>query len=61
LVEPHDLTTADVDGDGRVDLILLVHDRVLIYRQDPGPNGVTTAEKPGTNPSATATAAKHPQ
>jgi hypothetical protein len=61
LVEPHDLTTADVDGDGRVDLILLVHDRVLIYRQDPGPNGVTTADKPGTNSSATATAVKHPQ
>ncbi len=36
--EPRDLTVGDVDGDGRTDLILLVHDRVLIYRQDPGPS-----------------------
>ena len=37
LVEPRDLALGDVDGDGRTDLILLVHDRVLIYRQDAGP------------------------
>ncbi|WP_435021654.1 FG-GAP repeat domain-containing protein [Tundrisphaera sp. TA3] len=36
MIEPRDLTLGDVDGDGRTDLILLVHDRILIYRQDPG-------------------------
>ncbi len=36
LVEPRDIGAGDVDGDGRADLILLVHDRVLIYRQDAG-------------------------
>lgn len=37
LVEPRELGVGDVDGDGRTDLVLIVHDRVLIYRQDPGP------------------------
>jgi hypothetical protein len=36
LVEPRDLAIGDVDGDHRDDLVLIVHDRVLIYRQDPG-------------------------
>ncbi len=36
LIEPRDLTVGDVDGDGRTDLILVVHDRILVYRQDPG-------------------------
>jgi hypothetical protein len=36
LVEPRDLAIGDVDGDHRADLILLVHDRILVYRQDPG-------------------------
>ncbi len=36
LVEPRDLGLGDVDGDGRTDLVLIVHDRVLIYRQDDG-------------------------
>jgi len=36
LVEPRDLAIGDVDGDGRSDLVLIVHDRVLVYRQDPG-------------------------
>ena len=35
-IEPRDLAIADVDGDGRDDLVLIVHDRVLVYRQDPG-------------------------
>jgi hypothetical protein len=35
-VEPRDMAVGDVDGDGRTDLVLIVHDRVLIYRQDPG-------------------------
>jgi hypothetical protein len=36
LVEPRDLALGDVDGDGRTDLVLIVHDRILIYRQDVG-------------------------
>ncbi len=35
LVEPRDVAVGDVNGDGLVDLILIVHDRVLIYRQEP--------------------------
>ena len=35
-LEPRDLAVGDVDGDGRTDLILIAHDRVLVYRQDPG-------------------------
>jgi len=35
-LEPRDMTIGDVDGDGRSDLVLIVHDRVVVYRQDPG-------------------------
>ena len=35
-LEPRDLAVGDVDGDGRLDLVLIAHDRVLVYRQDPG-------------------------
>ncbi|MGD9856326.1 MAG: FG-GAP repeat domain-containing protein [Planctomycetaceae bacterium] len=34
--QPREAVIADVTGDGRSDLILLVHDRVLVYPQDPG-------------------------
>lgn len=34
--EPRETLIADVTGDGRNDLILLCHDRVLVYPQDPG-------------------------
>jgi hypothetical protein len=34
--EPREAAIADVTGDGRADLILLVHDRVLVYPQDDG-------------------------
>jgi hypothetical protein len=37
LAEPRDLACADVDGDGREDLVLVVHDRILVLRQDSGP------------------------
>ncbi len=36
LIEPRDIGLGDVDGDGRTDMILVVHDRILVYRQDPG-------------------------
>ena len=47
LVEPRDIGVGDVDGDGRTDLILMVHDRILIYRQDAGADmgKVTQGEK----------------
>ncbi|NNJ27167.1 FG-GAP repeat domain-containing protein [Alienimonas chondri] len=38
-LQPREGAIADVTGDGRNDLILLVHDRVLIYPQDDGASG----------------------
>ena len=35
-IEPREATITDVTGDGRADLILLVHDRVIVYPQDDG-------------------------
>ena len=35
--QPREAIIADVTGDGGQDLILLVHDRILVYPQDPGP------------------------
>jgi FG-GAP-like repeat len=45
LVEPRDLAIGDVDGDGKADLVLIVHDRILIYRQDVGRKDAKTADK----------------
>jgi len=33
-VEPRDLDVADVTGDGKSDLVALIHDRIIIYPQD---------------------------
>ena len=33
--EPRELAVGDLDGDGRTDLVLLAHDRILIYLQEP--------------------------
>ncbi|MFW6125332.1 MAG: FG-GAP repeat domain-containing protein, partial [Pirellulales bacterium] len=35
-LEPREAVAADVTGDGRTDLILLVHDRLIVYPQDDG-------------------------
>lgn len=45
--EPREGLVADVTSDGRMDLILLCHDRLILYPQDSG-------EKPVEVPSATA-------
>jgi hypothetical protein len=51
-VEPRGVALGDLDGDGRTDFALLVHDRVLIYRQDPGPS--EPAKAASTSPAPTA-------
>lgn len=33
-VEPRELTIADVTGDGKNDLVTIIHDRIIIYPQD---------------------------
>lgn len=43
-VQPREGLIADVTGDGRADLVLLAHDRILVYPQDPG--GSLPAAKP---------------
>jgi len=35
-VEPRDLEIADVTGDGKSDLVTLIHDRIIIYPQSSG-------------------------
>jgi len=32
--EPRELTVADVTGDGKDDLVTIIHDRIIIYPQD---------------------------
>jgi hypothetical protein len=33
-LEPREALVADVTGDGKNDLIILVHDRILVYPQE---------------------------
>jgi hypothetical protein len=34
IAEPRELTVADVTGDGKDDLVTVIHDRIIIYPQD---------------------------
>lgn len=34
--EPREMAAGDVDGDGRTDLVMILHDRVVVLRQDSG-------------------------
>jgi hypothetical protein len=52
MIEPRDLALGDVDGDRRTDIVLIVHDRVLIYRQDPGPSPGSRPGRPAEKPVA---------
>jgi hypothetical protein len=44
------MAVGDVDGDGRADLVLVLHDRVVVLRQDPG----SDPGKPQAEPKETA-------
>ena len=33
-VEPRELKVADVTGDGKADLVTVIHDRIIVYPQD---------------------------
>jgi|GEM_PF-530061 len=50
LGEPRDIGAGDVDRDGLTDLVLIAHDRLLIYRQDSG-------SAPKTGPATAASTA----
>ncbi len=43
--EPRDINVGDVDGDGRTDLVVISHNRILVYRQDPGSEKADQAQK----------------
>ena len=58
LIEPRDMTLGDVDGDSRTDLILIVHDRILVYRQDPGPEDSKEKSKNDAKPKTDGEAVK---
>ena len=34
IVEPRQMKVADVTGDGKADLVTIIHDRIIIYPQD---------------------------
>ncbi len=46
LGEPRDIVAGDVDGDKLADLVMIAHDRVVIYRQDSGNSPPTPAARP---------------
>jgi hypothetical protein len=53
-IEPRDMVIGDVDGDGRSDIVLVIHDRVVVLRQDSG----TPAAKPAESAAKPATASR---
>jgi hypothetical protein len=53
-MEPREACVADVTGDGRNDLILVVHDRVLVYPQEP-----PAAQSAGESGSVSSTGRRH--
>lgn len=42
-LEPREVAIGDVNDDRREDIVALVHDRVLVYLQDPGPEAAAAA------------------
>ena len=50
VIEPRDMAIGDVDGDGRADIVLVIHDRVVVLRQDAG-NAGAKPEQPSAKPS----------
>jgi hypothetical protein len=42
--EPREVLVADVTGDGRADLLILAHDRLLVYPQDPGTTAASASK-----------------
>ena len=51
--EPRDVTTGDVDGDKLADIVLIAHDRILIYRQDNGSSSAMPKPIPNAPRSST--------
>ena len=54
MIEPRDLAIGDVDGDGRSDIVIIVHDRVLVYRQDDGKSPKAKPARPDQKPPVAA-------
>lgn len=50
--EPRDVATGDVNGDKLMDLVLIAHDRILVYRQDDGRVAVPTNKQAETGKTA---------
>jgi len=56
--EPRDVATGDVNGDRLADLVMIAHDRILIYRQDNGTSPPTPVKPVRSANAAAATSVK---